>query len=48
MQPRGGYVSGGVGTVTNPYRYWYSDPYYHYYYYYCYYNGLYYYYCTPR
>ncbi len=46
MPQRGGYVSGGVGTVTNPYYYWYSDPYYHYYY--CYSNGQYYYYCTRR
>ncbi len=45
-QQRGGYVSGGAGTVTTPYSYWYSDPYFHYYY--CYYNGCYYYYRNPR
>ncbi len=47
-QQRGGYVSGGAGTVTSPYYYWYSDPYFHYYYCYCYSNGCYYYYRTPR
>ena len=46
MQQRGGYVSGGAGTVTSPYYYWYSDPFFHYYY--CYYNGRYYYYRMPR
>jgi hypothetical protein len=43
---RGGYVPGGAGTVTSPYSYWYSDPYYNYYY--CYYNGRYYYYRKLR
>jgi hypothetical protein len=46
MQHRGGYVSGGAGTATIPYYYWYSDPYYHFYY--SYYNGCYYYYRVPR
>src|SRR5262249_52969697 len=46
LQQRSGYVSGGAGTVTSPYYYWYSDRDYHYYY--CYYNGCYYYYSQPR
>jgi hypothetical protein len=46
VQQRGGYVSGGAGTGTSPYYYWYSDRSYNYYY--CYYNGRYYYYCRPR
>jgi hypothetical protein len=40
------YLSGGPGTVTGPYYYWYSDAYYHNYY--CLYNGQYYYYRVPR
>jgi spermidine synthase len=46
VQRRGGYVSGGAGTVTTPYYYWYADRAYNYYY--CYYNGRYYYYGLPR
>jgi hypothetical protein len=52
MQHRGGYVSGGAGTVSSPYYYstpyyyWYSDPYFHYYY--CYINGGCYYTRVPR
>jgi spermidine synthase len=46
MQQRGGYVSGGAGTVTSPYYYWYSDPFFHYYY--CLFNGRYYYTRVPR
>jgi hypothetical protein len=46
MHYRGGYVPGGAGTVTVPYYYWYSDPYFNYYY--CFYNGCYYYYRMPR
>ena len=46
VQHRSGYVSGGLGTVTIPYYYWYSDANYNYYY--CYYNGRYYYCSQPR
>jgi spermidine synthase len=46
MQQGGWYVSGGPGTVTSPYYYWYSDPYFHYYY--CLYNGSYFYTRVPR
>jgi spermidine synthase len=40
------YVSGGPGTVSLPYYYWYSDPLFHYYS--CFFNGQYYYYRIPR
>ena len=46
VQHRSGYVSGGLGTVTIPYYYWYSDANYNYYY--CYYNGRYYNCSQPR
>ncbi len=46
VQQRNGYVSGGAGTTTSSYSYWYSDPTYDYYQ--CYYNGRYYYYRAPR
>jgi spermidine synthase len=46
VQRGNGYVSGGAGTGTSPYYYWYSDPSYNYYY--CYSNGRYYYYRTLR
>ncbi len=44
--PAAVYFSGGPGTVTGPYFYWYSDANYHYYY--CLYNGFYYYLSIPR